>query len=100
MQVGNVELLYFIDYLNKRIHLMDRTSVGQITLVNTIDPTFQQKMIEQEQLLRDIIDFEWICYGSDGFISSYSNYNFKVLNSKLPYLYKPYLDEVWRNKKR
>jgi hypothetical protein len=100
MLVGNTELIYFIDYIGKRIHLLDMNTPGRMSLTNSIDPTFQQKFIDQEQLLNDILDFEWICYGSDGIIASYKNYNFKFVNQKLPWVHKPFLEALAERRKR
>lgn len=92
MRVGNTELVYFIDYLGKKIHLLDMDEPGRKTITNAIDPTFQQKLIEQEGLLNDVMDFDWLVYATDGIIASYRNYNFKFVNPKLPYLHQPYLE--------
>jgi|SRR3954465_9874378 hypothetical protein len=92
MKVGNTELLYYIDYVGKRIHLLDMDGQGRTSLTNAIDPTFQKLFVEQEMLMTDILEFDWICYGTDGIIASYRNYNFKFMNPKLPYLHKPFVD--------
>jgi hypothetical protein len=92
MKVGNTELLYYIDYVGKRIHLLDMDGQGRTSLTNAIDPTFQKLFVEKEMLMTDILEFDWICYGTDGIIASYSNYNFKYMNPKLPYLHKPFVD--------
>jgi hypothetical protein len=92
MKVGNTELLYYIDYVGKRIHLLDMDGQGRTSLTNAIDPTFQKLFVEKEMLMTDILEFDWICYGTDGIIAAYSNYNFKYMNPKLPYLHKPFVD--------
>jgi hypothetical protein len=94
MLVGNTEVIYFIDYLGKRVHLLDMNSPGRMSLTNAIDPTFQKKFVEQEQLLKDIIEFDWLCYGTDGIIAAYSNYNFKFVNQKLPWVHQPFVEEM------
>lgn len=99
MKVGNTEIEFHIDYVNKKFHLVDLDNTGMHKLTNYIDPTYQKKLIEQESLLSDLIDFEWICYSNDGYIASYLNYNFKILSPKVPYLFKPYLDYMQKTKK-
>jgi hypothetical protein len=90
MQLGETQFEYYIDYINKKIHLLDWTQRSSGNLVNNISPDYQKRFLEAEALMQDVIDFDWIIYGSDGLISSYRNYNFKILNVKLPYLHKPY----------
>lgn len=92
VRINNTELEYFIDFITKKMHLLDLDNSGTKTLTNAIDPHFQQALIDQENLLQDIIDFEWLVYATDGIIASYSDYNFKFVNPKLPYLHKPYVD--------
>jgi hypothetical protein len=94
MRIGNSELEYFIDYLNKRIHLLDLNKFGTMTLTNNLDPSFQQELINQESLLSDIMDFDWICYGTDGIITEYSHYNFKFLSYNTLLLHQPYVDKM------
>lgn len=92
MRLGNTSFEYFIDYINKKIHLLDLDQSRTMSLTNAIDPTFQQKLVDAECLLKDVLDFEWLCYGTDGIVASYRNYNFKFANHKLPYLHQPYLE--------
>ncbi len=99
MKIGNTEIEYHIDYVNKKMHILDLSN-GFNKLTNQIDPTYQKLVIEHESLLQDVIDFEWVCYANDGYIASYMNYNFKILNPKLPYLHKPYMDIIQERKKR
>lgn len=93
MRINDIELEYFIDYINKRMHLLDKNTSGT-SLLNAIDPAFQQSVIDHENLLQDIIEFDWICYGSNKLIVLYQDYNFKILNSKMPYLHKPYIEKL------
>jgi hypothetical protein len=102
MKIDNVEFEYFIDYINKKIHLLDSGNVNMKNLINTITPEFQKLFIEKESLLADLIEFEWICYSSDGIIASYNDYSVKLMNPKLPYLHKPFkvLAETRRKRHR
>jgi hypothetical protein len=99
MRVGNTELLYYIDYIAKKVHLLDLDEVGRTSLTNAIDIHFQKEFIEQESLLIDLLDFDWICYATDGIVAIYRDYNFKFLNPKLPYLYKEYLEVMKKRRK-
>jgi hypothetical protein len=100
MNIGNTDIEYHIDYVNKKMHLLD-LNVSEINkLTNQIDPTYQRKVIDHEGLLQDLLDFEWICYANDGYVASYLNYNFKILSPKLPYLHKPYLEIIQQRRKR
>jgi hypothetical protein len=100
MRVGHTELEYFIDYINKRIHLFDLDNYGSSTITNSIDPTFQQKLLEQENLLQDVMDFKWICYGTDGIVAEYRNYNFKYISERDSQLYQPYLEKLEGRKRK
>lgn len=100
MKINNTELDYHVDYINKKVHLLDMDSSSNNNLVNTMSPDFQIKLVEHEGLMQDVLDFEWICYGLDGIIASYRNYNFKLVNPKLPYLHRPYKLTMESRKKR
>lgn len=100
MIIGNSKIEYFVDYINKKVHLLDLDNFGTRSLTNAICPEFQNKLIEQENLLKDVVDFEWICYGTDGIIASYKEYNFKYCNPKLPYLHEPYKEVMKKRKER
>lgn len=101
MRIKDTDILYFIDYISKRIHIIDLQTAGKSRIENIIDPGFQQELIEKEQLLEDILDFEWIVYGIYSVIASYKNYNFRFLNKKLPWLHQPFLDMLEeRNEKQ
>ncbi|MFL6507974.1 MAG: hypothetical protein ACJ704_08560 [Nitrososphaeraceae archaeon] len=90
MQNEKAPIEYHIDYINKKMHFMDWSQAVTEQLVNIISPDYQKRFIEANALMQDVMDFEWIIYGVDGLIASYKNYNFKILNPKLPYLHKPY----------
>jgi hypothetical protein len=100
MRLDNTHFDYYVDYITKKIHLLDLNNFSTMTLTNAMCPEFQAKLIEKESLLSDVIDFEWLCYGTDGLIASYRNYNFKFANSKLPYLYPPYLEKMEKRRSR
>lgn len=94
MRIENTDIEYHVDYIEKKIHLLDLDRDQARSLTNTISPDFQKRMVEQEGLLQDVLNFDWICYASDGIICSYSNYNFKFMNPKLPYLFEPFIEEM------
>lgn len=95
MRINDTELEYFIDYINKIIHLMDLDNSGTRSLTNAIDPTFQKMFIEQESLLKDVYDFKWICYGTDGIITEYRTYNFNFISSHYnELLHEPYVSKM------
>jgi hypothetical protein len=100
MRINNSELEYFIDYINKRIHLLDLDTLGMRSLTNTIDPTFQKMFIEHENLLKDVIDFQWICYATDGLIAEYKNYNFKFIPNEADICHKPFKEKMLARRKK
>lgn len=93
MEIDNIELEYFIDYINNKMHLLDSSlnshTIGN--LPNVIGTGFQKKLIEKENLLIDVIDFEWICYCPNGVVMAFKDYNLKLISKKLPWLHKPFL---------
>ena len=93
-EIKGTKLEYFIDYINKRIHLFDLDNYGSTTLSNNLDPTFQQKLIDQECLLSDVMDFKWICYGTDGIIAEYRNYNFNIISHDMRLTHEPYIEKM------
>ena len=98
MKIDDTHFEYYVDYITKKVHLLDLNHFGTQSLTNAICPDFQAKLIEEENLLTDVIDFEWLCYGTDGIIASYKDYNFKFANYKLPYLYPPYLEVMGKRR--
>lgn len=100
MRIGDSELEYFVDYLNKRIHILDLDHSGMRTLTNAIDPTFQRKFVEQEHLLSDVLDFQWLCYATDGIIAEYRNYNFKFVPRDERNLHQPYVKKMEERKNK
>lgn len=92
MKIDGIRLQLFVDYLEKRVHLLDSNPHGQ-NLANAMCPEFQKKIIESEQLLSDVADFEWLLYVGK-IIISYKNYDVKMVNSKLPYVHKPFIKTI------
>lgn len=100
MKVNKTELDYHVDYLNKKIHLLDKSGFpGQTSLTNSLDPDFKKSLIAQESLLQDVLDFDWICYSCEGFIALYTDFNFKMVSPKLPYLHEPFLKYMQQKRK-
>jgi hypothetical protein len=97
VRVKNTDVEYFVDYINKAIHLLDGNKYTHMTLTNSIDPTWQRLFVEQEALLIDVLDFTWFCYATDGIVSTYSNYNFKFIADHTQ-LHQPYV-EIMRQRK-
>lgn len=94
MRIGNTQLEYFIDYLNKRVHLLDLDRSGMQTVTNAIDPKFQKRFIRQEHLLSDLLDFQWICYGTDGIVAEYKDYNFSFVPHGDQRTHQPYIEKM------
>lgn len=90
VKVGETEIEYFIDYLERAIHILDLDFRQSRTLTNSIDPRWQKKLIYQENLLTDILDFDWILYHTDGIISLYKEYNFSFANEAVIKIHEPY----------
>lgn len=100
MKVNNTEFDYQIDYINKKIHLIDKFGLhNDNSLVNAVDPEFQQAFIKQYMLLEDIVDFDWIVYASNGIVAQFRGYAFAIISPKLPYLHKPYLEAMQTRRK-
>lgn len=97
VRVKNTDVQYYVDYLNRAIHILDSNKYTHMSLTNAIDPTWQKLLIEQEQLLRDVLDFTWFCYATDGIISIYSNYNFKFVKDHSQ-LHQPYVETMKQRK--
>jgi hypothetical protein len=92
MIFGNTEIRYHIDYLQKKIHLLDLKERGTKLLINEISPQYQEELVKHEQLLQDVLNFDWYCYLQDGLILLYNDYNTKFVSAKLPYLYSPFVE--------
>lgn len=92
MRVQNVEIDYFIDYINNKAHIIELKKSPMNALINNINSQFQQELVETESLLNDVLDFDWICYCADGLIIKYRDYNYRIINKKLPFLYSPFVE--------
>jgi hypothetical protein len=91
---NNFNFEYFIDYLKRKVHLLNVESNSYKKLSNIIDPEFQKNFIKTENLLLDLMDFDWILYESTGIIIIYKNYSIAIVSPKLPYLHKPFLEKL------
>ena len=56
-----------------------------------MSPEFQMNVIEGEQLLIDVLDFDWICYGSGGLIMEFKESGLMFVSKDDKRLYKPYM---------
>ena len=90
MKIENIEIDYLVDYRTKKVHIKELGGNSMKPLVNTIGQDFQLKLIEEKILKREVINYDWICYCNDGLIVNYNDYQYKILNKKLPYLYEPF----------
>lgn len=91
MKIDGLELEYFIDYTNKAVHLLSRSRASYQEVLNAISEDFKRRLIEQEQLLIDIFDFDWICYSMTGLIMEYKDYGLLFVSKSDKRLYKPYM---------
>lgn len=97
MKIDDIEIEYFIDYIAKRIHLLDLNYTTDNNLPNIIGPEFQMKLVEQEHLLLDVLDFEWVIYASNGLILLYKIYNLQLVGKTEKKLHRPFLDVIAPN---
>ena len=91
MKIKNVEVDYFLNMRTKKVHIKELKSNLLNPLINNIDSNFQKILIEEELLQRELLNFDWICYCHEGLILNYKDYQYKILNKKLPYLHEPFL---------
>lgn len=95
MKIDNIELVYFIDYLGRKVHLLEKSNSGtQDSLPNVLSPSFQRKLIEREHLLIDLMDFDWILYSQGRFVTRYRAYNLAIVSKTEKWLHKPFLDDI------
>lgn len=80
MKVESVEVEIHVEHKEKRIHVLELSPPSYNGLHNSIGPEFQKKLIEQANLLIDVLDFEWICYGAGGVILTYKDYGLQLGN--------------------
>lgn len=96
IKIDSVEVEYHIDYLQKKIHLLDVGPRFSNTLVNMISPDFQKKFVDTENLLIDIISFEWLLYCGSGLVISYKDYSASLVLDRPKWLYGPFLGRIQR----
>jgi hypothetical protein len=89
MRINGVELEYQIDYVGRTFHIKDKGRYHN--LFNVISPEFQMNVIEGENLLLDIIDFDWICYGSNSLVMEFKEYGLVFVSKTDNRLYKPFM---------
>jgi hypothetical protein len=94
MRVKGSDIEYHINYFARAIHVLDLNKGGK-SLTNCIDPTYQQALVEQEGLLTDVLGFDWFCYGTDGTIAIYKNYNFNLVPD-YTVLHQPYIQQMMK----
>jgi hypothetical protein len=90
VKIDNIELEYHIDYLQRKIHILDLGPRHSNTLVNIISPDFQKRFVKQEALLIDIIGFDWVLYCGSGLVILYNNYSANVVGKNEKWLYTPF----------
>jgi hypothetical protein len=91
MRIDNIEIEYFINYIGRSIHILDKTRNHYQNLLNIMSPEFQKRIIEEEQLLSDVFDFDWICYGSGGLIMEFKEYTLVFVSKQDNRLHKPFI---------
>lgn len=92
VELRNVKFEYHIDYINKRLHLLNIDHRRKISDVIGLD--FQAEFIKAEKLLIDILDFDWYLYESQGIIVLYKNSSYFLTSHLMPYLHKDYLNKL------
>lgn len=98
MHILGMELEYFIDYVGNRIHILEKSASINKQLFNTISPDFQKQLVEEQFLLTDVLDFDWILYDLNGLIVAYTDYNMKLVNRKMPFVHEPYIEAARKHK--
>lgn len=94
MKILNTEIEYFIDYLDNKIHILDKSKSYYNDLPNSIGPEFQKELIEKDHLLLDIISFEWVCYCAGGFVLVYNSRTLRIISATEKWLHRPYMDAI------
>lgn len=72
----------YIDYINKRIHILDMDKPNIRTVTNAMSEDYKAMLVDQMQAPKEVMDFTWLCYATDGIVSEYKDYNFKFINDK------------------
>jgi hypothetical protein len=95
LRINNVSFSYHIDYINRRIHLLEAkgNSVYQ-SLANAMSPQFKKQVIDQELLLEDTIEFEWIVYSFGGLVLRSIGFSLDIVSKEETYLHKAYLEAI------
>jgi hypothetical protein len=92
MRIENVEIEYMVDYINRCVHMADKSRHQFQGLLNVMSPEFQTNVIEGEGLLIDVMDFDWICYGSGGLIMEFKECGLVFVSKEDNRLHKPYMN--------
>jgi hypothetical protein len=91
MRINNIEVEYFVDYVGRGIHILDKSRAHYQNLLNEMSPDFQMNFIEGENLLMDVMEFDWICYGSGGLIMEFKEYGLVFVPKNDKRLHKPFM---------
>jgi hypothetical protein len=94
MKIKNIEVTYLIEYIEKRIHVLDLSNSNYGGLQNVIGPDFQKELIEKEHLLIDVMDFDWVLYCSGGLVMTYKGYNLNLVSKTEKWLHAPFLSRI------
>lgn len=91
MKIEDVNFDFHVDYINKKVHLLEREKSGiNQGLTNVISTDFQIQLVVKEFLLRDVIDFDWVLYCSNGLIFAFKNYSLNFVSRTEKWLYEPF----------
>lgn len=90
LKFEGAEIEYFINYLDKSIHIIDTRNHGT-SISNLIAPYWMKKFIEHEKLLEDVMYFDWYCYSAGGIIGKYNDYQFTLMDISKANLHNPYV---------
>lgn len=80
VKIDNINIEYYVDYLKRQMHLLDLENFANQSVRNCIDQTWQRKLIYQEMLLTDVMDFDWYIYALDGVVLVYRHYNLSFVD--------------------
>jgi hypothetical protein len=91
VQFENAKFEYYVDYVEKRIHIKDHESAHTYSVMNQISPDFQKWLVREEELLIDVLEFDWYLYTGNDIVARWSDYTFKFITPTESSVYKPYL---------
>lgn len=74
------DYLFYVNYLERTVHILEMENNPTNRLTNKIDPSWQHRFIDENLLLQDVYEFDWYIYGADGLVMKYRNYNFTFVN--------------------